>query len=669
MPTDTSRLTTHQSPVVMWVLLACAGPATVAGTLHANDLNTEDEHWSFQPIQSPPVPGTKITGWSRTPVDSFLLSRLEARRGRVAPAANRRSYLRRLTFNLTGLPPTPLELRAFEADSSPLAYERVVDRLLSSPRYGERWGRHWLDISRYADSNGLDENRAYVHAFQFRDYVIEAFNHDVPYDEFIRSLVAGDLLPEPSRPPGITDDDWDAMSRSLRANRIRATGFLSLGPKGLREVDPVKMEMDIIDDQVATVGKALLGLTLECARCHDHKFDPITTEDYYALAGIFKSTRTMRQIVDKRGKGNGFWLERSVALEHSAPGTVPVMSVEEGSVSNLRVHRRGSHLDLGPEVRRGLPAVLTQRLPTDAIGDSESGRLQLARWLTNPQNPLTSRVITNRIWQWHFGTGLVDTPDNFGELGAAPVAPELLDWLASELIRRDWSIKRLHRLILLSSIYRTAGRSNQDPTRADDDELPAPLRAITGFPRRRLTAEEIRDSLLFVSGLLDTTMRGSLLTLKPRQYVNDAKTGNHLVDYNNVRRSVYQPVIRNKVYSLFQTFEFPSPSLVSGKRATTTVPPQMLLMLNSDLVVRSSEGMAGQVLGDKTRPRTQRIRLAYETVYGREPADTEVRGATSFLEAFARTLPANREEVQRRREAWQAFCHALMVSNEFVYLD
>ena len=648
--------------------MVCTGVAVLCETVIAAEPTATNDHWAFRPVLRSPVPETRDRTWPRTPIDRFLLSRLENRRGQVAPTADRRSFLRRLTYNLTGLPPTPAELRDFEADRSPVAFDRVVDRLLSSARYGERWGRHWLDISRYADSNGLDENRAYVNAFHFRDYVIDAFNRDIPFDEFIRSLIAGDLLPEPERPPGISDGDWQGHLASLTADRIRATGFLSLGPKGLREVDPVKMEMDIIDDQISTVGKALLGLTLECARCHDHKFDPITTADYYALAGIFKSTRTMSQIVDKRGKGNGFWVERPVVLDTSAPAKVSVMCVEEGAMANLRVHRRGSHLDLGPEVRRGLPAVLTHRHPAAAIGPTESGRLQLARWITDAGNPLTSRVVVNRVWQWHFGVGLVETPDNFGELGATPVAPELLDWLASELIRQDWSIKRLHRLILLSSVYRTAG----EPGRVkggEAEELPVALRAVSGFPRRRLAAEEIRDSLLFVAGLLDTTMHGTLLSLKPRQYVNDAKTGKHLVGYDNLRRSVYQPVIRNKVYSLFQTFEFPSPSLVAGRRATTTVPPQMLVMMNSDLVARCSRGMADRVLRNSVRSEPDQIRMAYETVFGRSPDAGELQRAGRFLDAFAQTLPADLGQIQRQREVWQTFCQALMVSNEFVYLD
>ncbi|MEE3368899.1 MAG: PSD1 and planctomycete cytochrome C domain-containing protein [Planctomycetota bacterium] len=629
------------------------------------------EHWAFQPVERPRLPAVRERTWSRTPIDRFLLSRLEATRSPTAPQAGRRVLLRRVTFNLTGVPPTAAELQTFLGSAAPDAFDRVVDRLLGSPRYGERWARHWLDIVRYADSNGLDENRAYVNAFHYRDFVIDAFNSDVAFDEFVRSQIAGDLLPPPPHPAERKQADWQAHLARLSANRTRATGFLSLGPKGLREVDPVKMEMDIIDDQIATLGKSLLGLTLECARCHDHKFDPITTADYYALAGIFKSTRTMQQIVDKRGKGDGFWLEREVVLDPlDAPTSskVSVMCVEEGVSQNLRVHRRGSHLDLGEEVPRGLPGILTRQQAAVDIGESESGRLQMARWITAPGHPLTSRVIVNRIWQWHMGMGLVETPDNFGRLGSPPVDAALLDWLASELVAREWSLKRLHRVLLGAASYRTLGVPVAPGAASSVASLPTALAAAGGFPRRRLTAEEIRDTLLFVADLLDGRMHGTLLTLKSRQYVNDAKTGRHLVGYDNYRRSIYQPVIRNKVYSLFQTFEFPTPSLVTGRRATTTVPPQMLLLMNSQLVAQCGRAMAVGLRKRMPHTAADRIRLAYETAFGRPPAEGELRRTRQFLGQFESTL-AELDPQERQARSWQAFCQALMLSNEFVYVD
>ena len=651
-----------------WIAEGATWPVT---TVQNHSGLLQSDHWAFRTVQRPMLPMVEAQAWPRTPIDRFLLARLETARLPVGSEVGRRFLLRRVTFGLTGIPPTPDELRTFLASAAPDGFDRVVDRLLGSPRYGERWARHWMDIARYADSNGLDENRAYVNAFHYRDFVIDAFNDDLPFDEFVRSQIAGDLLPSPKRPEGTDEADWQDYLTQLSANRARATGFLSLGPKGLREVDPVKMEMDIIDDQIATLGKSLLGLTLECARCHDHKFDPITTADYYALAGIFKSTRTMKQIVDKRGKGDGFWLEREVVLDPQGPSAsapVSVMCVAEGASQNLRIHRRGSHLDLGAEVRRGLPKILTRNHAATVIGEGESGRLQMARWITAPGHPLTSRVIVNRVWQWHLGVGLVETPDNFGRLGRSPVDAALLDWLAAELVARDWSLKRLHRVILCSSSYRTAGLPVFPRTALSGNRLPAALAAARGFSRRRLTAEEIRDSLLFVAGLLDTTMHGSLLTLKPRQYVNDAKTGRHLVGYDNYRRSIYQPVIRNKVYSLFQMFEFPTPSLVAGRRATTTVPPQMLLLMNSELVAQCSRAMAGHLLQRTSRSAGDRIRLAYETAFGRLPEEREFQRTRKFLDQFGETL-TDLDPQERQVQTWQAFCQALMLSNEFVYVD
>ena len=669
MPPDVKRKLSAAEIADLEQWLADGATWSVAAVPEEPGLSPTD-HWAFRPVERPRLPVVREWAWPRTPIDRFLLVRLEATGLPVASEAGQRVLLRRVTFNLTGVPPTAGELQTFLASAAPDAFERVVDRLLGSPRYGERWARHWLDIVRYADSNGLDENRAYVNAFHYRDFVIDAFNGDVAFDEFVRSQIAGDLLPLPPRPAKRKQADWQVHLARLSANRTRATGFLSLGPKGLREVDPVKMEMDIIDDQIATLGKSLLGLTLECARCHDHKFDPITTADYYALAGIFKSTRTMQQIVDKRGKGDGFWLEREVVLDPHEASTSPkvsVMCVEEGVSQNLRVHRRGSHLDLGEEVPRGLPEVLTRQNAAVDIGESESGRLQMARWITAAGHPLTSRVIVNRIWQWHMGVGLVETPDNFGRLGSPPVDAALLDWLAAELVARDWSFKRLHRVLLGSASYRTAGVPVL-PHAASVERLPTALAAVRGFPRRRLTAEEIRDALLFVADLLDTRMHGTLLTLKPRQYVNDAKTGRHLVGYDNYRRSIYQPVIRNKVYSLFQTFEFPTPSLVTGRRATTTVPPQMLLLMNSQLVSQCGRAMAVGLRQRMPHTAADRIRLAYETAFGRPPEERELQRTREFLDQFEATL-VDVDSQERQIRSWQAFCQALMLSNEFVYVD
>ena len=694
----------------------------IAVSFDVTDGRAEEDHWSFQPIQNPALPAVKNSDWVKSQLDRFVLARLEVARLAPADRASPTKLIRRLYLDLTGLPPTHADIDEFMADKSPDAYCRLVDRILASPRYGERWGRHWLDVARYADSNGLDENRAYVHAFNYRDYVIRSFNSGTPFDQFLKEQLAGDLLPI---------EATDSVERlAIKIDRMVATGFLVVGPKGLREVDGTKMEMDIIDDQIATVCKAFMALTFECARCHDHKFDPISTRDYYSLAGVFKSTRTMTQIVDGRGKGNGFWLEqafpyspaeqirfeiqlaahnKALAAARSAlpPGIAKIvdldaknhstdqqsrlasykaipdnadrlaaylklkdeppprpaggmaMSVSEGVAQNLQVHVRGSHLDLGDEVSRGVPSFLTHgRVPLE---EKSSGRLKLAEWLAAADHPLTSRVIVNRIWRWHFGSGLVRTPDNFGYNGESPSHPDLLDWLAADFMRSGWSMKRLHRMIVLSSTYQQACRGSAEldvnPLDIDPEN-----RLMWHFPRVRMDAEQVRDSILFVGGRLDMSMGGSLLTLKPRDYVTDAQSFKHLVTYNNRRRSVYQPVIRNKVYSLFRLFDFPTPSLVNGDRASTNVPAQALLLMNGPLATRSAADLAESLLGDSRLSDEQRVIGGYLTVLARRPNPDEVRSALAFVRSYQR-------DAGTAHAAWKSLVHALVVSNEFLYVE
>jgi len=715
--------------LVEWVRNGAILPAAHQPVRHAPDggpLFTEEDksHWAFQPLDRTGPPEVNGRAWPRTELDRFILAGLEARGLPPAPAADKRTLIRRVTFDLIGLPPTPEEVAAFLADDSPDAFAQLVERLLASRHYGERWGRRWLDVARYADSNGLDENMVYENAFRYRDYVIAALNKDKPYDLFVHEQLAGDLLPP-------TDDP------AIVAERTIATGFLCLGPKGLREVDATKMEMDIIDDQVATIGKAFLGLTLECARCHDHKFDPIPTKDYYSLAGIFKSTKTMAIIVDKRGKGDGHWLEQPIALDpartiayrrektvhdqavretqaklpaeivsildaaeddrddeqrneltiyteqdpqnkaaceqysqliSSAPTPPPMgsaMSVTDGEIQDVRVHIRGSHLSLGESVSRLFPRILAGRDQT-AIDSSASGRLQLAQWLTDVEDgagPLVARVIVNRIWQGHFGRGLVATPDNFGKLGEVPSHPKLLDWLAGSLVESGWSIKALHRLILLSSTYRMSTRYDSEAAHVDPQNL-----LYWRMNRRRLEAEAIRDALLFVGGQLDLQMGGSLLGLKNREYVTDANTFEHRVKYDNNRRAVYQPVIRNKLYDLFQVFDFPNPSLVNGRRSSTTVAPQALLLLNSPLAGQCAGGMAER-LEVLDADDTERVRLGYEIAFSRPPTDEELHGALEYLARYTEGLGSTQEDADRRLDAWQSLCQALLICNDFFYVD
>jgi len=972
------------------------------------EITPEDRNfWAFQSPHDPQPPAVKQTAWPQSLLDYFVLAPLETRGLKPAAAANRRTLLRRATFDLHGLPPSPEEVEAFLADTSSDAFAKVVDRLLASPRYGERWGRRWLDLARYADSNGMDENMAMTHAWRYRDYVIGAFNKDLPYDQFIREQLAGDLLA--------------SADSQARFDRLVATGFLVLGPKMLAEDDPVKMEMDIIDEQVDTIGRAVLGLTLGCARCHDHKFDPIPTADYYSLAGIFKSTKSMenykvvamwserplatdeevaqlaaieKQIADKsrdlkqlettanqallseaRGKfkeyllaasqlgeqqralaalskdlnagalgketilleaekfvrGNvardfenygreigvilnagpspnfaeyefslpaagtyqialryaaaesrpivltldgrplkseaasattvswqadtqtwaieavaplasgphilrieragpvphidklallparfskdlasGTWslagqapntndlrpalvdqwvryLERaqgdvssplqawhafrqaaeqgvaptldettslaaallkvprptsldelaaryadlSLATERSlkerpaadqqsplsdpaqealrsllydpsgpfalpkevesyypndtkalltkfkselaelekAKPTLPqALAVSDRTPQNLRVHIRGSHLTQGAETPRQFPRILAGEAQ-QPIGDKASGRLELALWLTRAEHPLTSRVMVNRIWQGHFGEALVRSPDNFGRLGERPDNQPLLDWLSHRFVESGWSIKAMHRLIMLSSAYQMSTAHDANAAQVDPEN-----RLLWRMNRRRLEAEEIRDAILATSGQVDNSMGGTLLKYKNHTYVTSTGAS-HNVNYENTRRSVYLPVLRSAVYDVFQAFDFADPSTMNGKRPTTIVAPQALFMMNSSLVLGQTRALAEQLLrrtlsADSSRDDAARVELVYLRAYSRPPIEPEIRRALQFIAHYQADLAQQKVETDEARvRAWQALCRVILSSNEFIYLE
>jgi mono/diheme cytochrome c family protein len=650
---------------------------------------SEPAFWAFQPPSDPTPPDVSRTDWPKSPIDRFILAGLERKGLSPAPPAEKRVLIRRATFDLTGLPPTPEEVDAFLDDSSPDAFARVVDRLLASPRYGERWGRHWLDLARYADSNGMDENVAYANAFRYRDYIIRAFNADAPYDRLIREQLAGDLLP-----PAHGADPFDLLT---------ATGFLVLGPKMLAEDDPVKMEMDIIDEQVDTTGRVFLGLTLGCARCHDHKFDPIPTADYYALAGIFKSTKSMAN-----HKVVAMWNERPLAtgelqaraeahrkeverrkaeikarasavppapaeelkrlrqrlaeFEKSAPAIPMAMAVEEQKAANLRIHLRGSHLTLGAEVPRRFPVVLAGDRQ-DPINGDRSGRLELAAWLTRPDHPLTARVMVNRIWLWHFGEGLVRSPDNFGKLGDRPTHPELLDWLAKRFVESGWSLKAMHRAIMLSATYQMGARHDARAAQADPEN-----RLHWRMNRHRLEAEAIRDAILAVSGELDPAMGGATLKATNHAYVYSTGGGRMAYDVN--RRSVYLPVIRSALYDVFQAFDFADPSTANGQRVATTVAPQALFMLNDPLVLRGAEAMARRLLDGPDPDDQARLRIAYRIAYGRPPNREEIARASEYLRKFEASLARQGvAEAARPLRVWQALCQSLIASSEFIYID
>ena len=970
--------------------------------------------WAFQPMSNPHPSAVKLERWVQSPIDRFNLVELEAHGLKPADIADKRTLIRRATFDLHGVPPTSDEVAEFLADSEPDAFARVTDRLLASPRYGERWGRHWLDVARYGDSNGLDENLAQANAFRYRDWVVSAFNRDLPFDEFVREQIAGDLLP----PEG---DPNDPAVAARQSDRLTATGFLVIGAKMLAEDDPLKMQMDIVDEQVDTIGKAFMGLTLGCARCHDHKFDPLPMADYYSLAGIFKSTKSMlnfsvvaswnerplgspaelqqhaeqkqriaarqnevNQLVakaneqlldesrarvadyvraaareiylektsrsfgaefDKRAdksaplpegvqvieaenyqrgnalklstgygegigvilsNGNGEWtaeydvtvpaaglyqietryaaagsrptqlslngqvikpealkevtgswnpdtqrwhiegsyefkagvnvirlyrqpplphidklliarcssalqgrakgdansatnesrsalesrakalplrpsfvaqwrkfLEKSIddpntpfadwselmtalkpldaakvaepaqqllsladktgaelaevvtAWKHlkateagkaatelpdarqetlrkllfnmaeGSPFSVPknseeyftaetktalqsqrdeikqleaalpklpvAMAVSEGTVEDLPLHLRGNHTTLGKErLPRRFPRIVAGDQQTPIVAD-RSGRLEFARWLTEPTHPLTARVAVNRIWQGHFGEGLVRTPDNFGLLGDKPTHPVLLDWLSQRFITAGWSMKSLHREIMLSSAYQMQTTFNEAAFLADPDN-----RLWWRRNRRRLEVEAIRDSLLAVSGRLENSMGGTLLPTPNRGYVTGT-ANNYPQIYNANRRSVYLPVIRSALYELYQVFDFAEPSVLNGKRDSTTLATQALFMLNSQLVGDQAGEIAARVLaadGDDAA----RVRRVFQTTLQREPTSPEVARALDFVQRFD-AAETGGTPAERRLAAWKGFCRAQLASSEFLFVE
>ena len=639
------------------------------------------DHWAFQPPRPARLPEAVPLDRIQSPIDRFVLQRLAAPGLEPAPETNRRRLVRRATLDLPGLPPTPRQIKAFLADSRPGAFTRLIDRLLASPRYGQRYGRLWLDVVRYADSNGMDDNLYYADAWRYRDWVIDRFNADWPFDQFLVEQIAGDLVP-PSPNEAASD----------RHARVIATGFLTLGPKMLAEDDPTKQQMDIVDDQIDTLGRAALGLTLGCARCHDHKFDPVPTSDYYALAGIFKNTQVMlsfrvdskwnatalgpasleqqlsqlegtidrldrilvlgnrQQMSDKQRKAYSDELEAARTTYRSIP---KAMAVNDGSGDDLEIFLRGNHLTRGPRVPRRFPRIAAG-FDQPPLAGPGSGRLDLARWVGSDRNPLVARVMVNRIWQAHFGHGLVRSPDNFGHLGQRPDNQPLLDWLALRFVDDGWSIKKLHRRIMNSAAYRmdTIAGAN---TRRRASQLDPDNRLLWKMNRRRMHAEVLRDSLLALAGRLDETMGGQ--PIDARAFDNLSGAGpRSKIRFDVPRRSVYLPVLRSAVYEVFQAFDFPDPAVPSGRRDETTVAPQALFLMNGKLVTESTRAMALALQSEPSD--AARLQQAYLRILGRDPRPDEQAAWRPFLDGF-----------DDRLSAWQSVCRVLVSSNEFVYIE
>jgi hypothetical protein len=565
-------------------------------------------HWAFVPPQHVRPPLVE-SDWVRTPIDAFVLDRLMAETLTPSREAVPETLLRRITLDLIGLPPTPEEIETFVSDARPDAYRRLVDRLLASPAYGERWGRHWLDVARYGEDLAHSfQPRLYPDGWRYRDWVVNALNADLPYDRFVTEQIAGDLLDGPRR-----------------AEQLTATGFFALGP-----IYYGRATDDELDDRVDTLARGFLGLTVACARCHDHKFDPIPTRDYYALAGVFASTDYREHVVTRTGAlDDRATQEPTDRTRDKKAARKPVIhALKEGKPVNLKIRIRGNPATLGEEVSRRFLSILAGDDPP--LFQQGSGRLELARAILGKDNPLTARVLVNRVWAHHFGRGIVATVDNFGSLGERPTHPELLDHLAGRFVD-GWSIKALHREILLSATYQMSSRHDEKNDKIDPEN-----RLLWRMNRRRLEVEPWRDALIAVAGHLDHAMGGP-----PRE----------LAAPDNHRRTLYAAVSRHNLDPVLRLFDFPDPNLTSGQRAVTIVPLQQLFVLNSDFMARQAKGLAARV-ADAERVE-ERIRRAFVLAYGRPPSRREVELGEKYLASAT----------------WEDYAQVLLSANEFAFVD
>jgi hypothetical protein len=671
------------------VLLGAAGESVVAA---------ENVHWSFAPVRKPAIPAVKNVGWLKDGTDVFILAKLEAAGIAPNPDADRATLLRRATFDLTGLPPTPEELHAFVRDpaTDDTAFAKVVDRLLASPRFGERWARHWLDVIHYADSVGRTWNSPFLYAWRYRDWVIDSLNEDKPFSVFASEQIAGDLLP--------------ARTVAEKRARLTGTGLLALGALPLQESGSLQFALDRVDDQIDVTSRAFLGLTVACARCHDHKTDPISQRDYYALAGIFYSSDTLsggqrgvyvdpdlhhRLPVDNTPVAQIIPAPRSARPIAAAtgPDTMQMamsndgisrgamgadgryrvnpnlaMGVAEGEIRDCAIRIKGEANQPGDTPRRGdLRVPSLPALPS--IGEKESGRLALAQWITSPANPLTARVAVNRIWAHLFGRGLVRTVDDFGFTGENPTHPELLDHLATRFAApaalstlnpqlstspgMGWSVKKLIRALMLSHTYRQA--STTDPERMKRDGANV---LYWRMNPKRLEFEAIRDSMLVVSGQLDFARPDGIPIAGNGGKGKTARTRATL-DEHAPYRTVYLPVLRDLLPEIYKTFDFPEPTQIIGRREVTTVPAQALFFMNSEFAASAASAAATRILDDKSlRDDEARIRRAYAVLLGREPARDEIADAAAVLA----------EEKGTPSAGWISLAQSLMAGTEFRYV-
>ena len=657
-----------------WIRMGAPDPREVDAQVTESSIDLEEgrRFWAFQAPIKPPAPPVEDLSWPRGMIDQFVLAGLDSRGLQPAADAGKAAILRRVTFDLTGLPPTPGELRAFLADDSDSAYATVVDRLLDSDRFGERWGRHWLDVVRYADTMGRTRNLPFPVAWKYRDYVVRSFNEDKPYDRFVQEQVAGDLLP------------YDSTREHVESQL--ATGFLAIGAHDLNEPDAKQFDMDVADEMINVSTRSFLALSVGCARCHDHKFDPIPTKDYYALAGIFRSSelrsglrrrprfnagyfRTEKLVkldglpefsvadaVEVRTERERLWKElqaaeqardRQKCREYSrALGKLPMPEnlamgvVEATKPAQMKVNVGGDPHTLGEDVNRGFVQVLFQpEAGLPRIGKYESGRLQLADWLVRRDNPLTARVLVNRAWHYMLGKGIVATVDNFGAMGRQPTNQALLDYLAVQFMDQRWSVKSLIREIAMSRTYRLSTGFAEENFEIDPDND-----YLWRANVRRLEAESIRDSVLLVSGELQSG--------PPPSSPVHAFDRNQLINPNNRQvkswetsasyRSIYVPVIRNLASRLFEAFDFPEPSETHGVRDVTTGPSQALFLMNNEFV-RTQAGIAAERLIATREDDVERVKHAFRQVLSRDPSPAELDRALERIREINESLNSGRD--------------------------
>jgi len=770
------KLTDQQiKDIEAWIAMGAPDPrkagdsATAPANWQPYDYAEKRKFWSFQPVRDVQPPAAKVQAWARTPIDRFILAKLVEKGLLPVRDADKRVLIRRATFDLTGLPPTPDEVEAFLKDAAPNAFEKVVDRLLASQQYGERWGRHWLDVVRYADTCGDNSDFPVPSAYKYRNYVIESFNKDKPYDQFVREQIAGDLL--------------SAKNDAERNEHIVATGYIAIS----RRFGSQNNENNLtIDDTIDNLGKAFLGLSVSCARCHNHKFDPIPSTDYYAMYGMFSSTRyafpgtelyrhtndfvplgppsegaklikwqtelsdldaRFRRLTDEKAalerkakaekvassandpKGRDSSGRKDTSLEKDLnapkeagdkapksgnpehpkvqaarvePGKEPAKpdpkpdakpertisqvdaelnevrvrmsdveqhppsvekayAVSEGKPADTKIQIKGDPKKLGDSVPRGFLQILGgERLPATENG---SGRLELAEWITDPKNPLTARVIVNRIWQHHFGKGIVQTPNDFGARGKAPTHPELLDFLAAHFIETGWSIKAVHRMIMLSHVYQLS---------SDDDKQDAAKDIANDFlwrsNRQRLDAEEVRDAMLSVSGTLDPSMAGP----QPFPAESSWHYTQHvpfIADYETNRRSVYLLQQRIRRTRVLEVFDGADTNATTAERTINITPIQALYMMNDAFTHRMADDFAVRV-GMAYSEEPRRIDYAYRLALGRPATQEEIRLGHEYLQGALHELEQTKiPEDQRMRAALGSYLRVLLSSNEFMFID